>query len=363
VPWHLRDDAPAALPTFPGDGLPRAKEHREFEEASAALEELEELRLAYVAVTRAERTLTLSGHWWGPTQSRPRGPGDYLLRARDWCLASDGAGNVAVWAEEPEDGSVNPALESPEVAWPAPPDIGALERRRGVADAVRNADPERAVMASRRSREWESQARTLLDEARRAREPRTVAVPAHLSASDLIRLHADPDGFALDLARPMPRRSNAAARRGTALHAWIEGQFAAQTLFDLMDLDSADELVDDADLERLRQAFLRTPYASRTPLAVEAPFSLVLSGRVVRGRIDAVFAGPDGRHEVVDWKTGGRGGLQALQLGIYRLAWSQIAGLPPEQVDARFVLVATGEVVEPASVPGREEIESILSGL
>lgn len=362
VPWHLRDDAPSGLPRFPGDGLPRAKEHREFEDASAALEELEELRLAYVAVTRAERTLTVSGHWWGPTQSRPRGPGDYLLRVRDWCVGSEGGGDVAAWAEEPEDGSVNPALESPEVAWPAPLDISALQRRRDVADAVRRADPERAVMASRRSRDWESRARSLLDEARRAREPRTVAVPAHLSASDLIRLHADPEGFALDLARPMPRRSNAAARRGTALHAWIEGQFAAQTLFDLMDLDSADELGDDAGLERLRQAFLRTPYSSRTPLAVEAPFSLVLAGRVIRGRIDAVFAGPDGRHEVVDWKTGGRGGLQALQLGIYRLAWSQIAGLPPEQVDARFVLVATGEVVDPETVPGREEIESILSG-
>lgn len=215
---------------------------------------------------------------------------------------------------------------------------------------------------ARRSREWESRARSLLDEARRAREPRTVTVPAQLSASDLIRLNADPEGFALDLARPMPRRSHAAARRGTALHAWIEGQFAAQTLFDLMDLDSADELGDDSGLERLREAFLRTPYAGRTPLAVEAPFSLALSGRVIRGRIDAVFAGPDGRHEVVDWKTGGRGGLDALQLGIYRLAWSEIAGVAPEQVDTRFVLVASGEVVVPASVPAREEIESILSG-
>ncbi len=354
VPWHLRDDAPAALPAFPGPELPRAKDHRAFESASAALEELEERRLAYVAVTRAERSLTVSGHWWGPRQSRPRGPGAYLEEIRDWCRVDD----VMTWADAPPDDAANPALEDPEVPWPPPVDASSLTRRRAVADAVRAADPEAPVPA--RAREWEARARRLLDEARRAREPRTVALPAHLSASDLIRLHDDPQGFALDLARPMPRRPDASARRGTALHAWIEGQFAAQTLFDLMDLESADDLGDDAGLARLREAFLRTPYASRTPVAVEAPFSLAIAGRVVRGRIDAVFAGPDGRHEVVDWKSGGRR-LQSLQLGIYRLAWSEISGLPLHDIDARFVVVSSGEIVEPSDVPGREEIEAILS--
>ncbi|KOV16782.1 hypothetical protein ADK60_27550, partial [Streptomyces sp. XY431] len=62
--------------------------------------------------------------------------------------------------------------------------------------------------------------------------------------------------------------------------------------------------------ERLKEAFLRSPYAGRTPLRVEAPFQLVLAGRVGRGRIDAVYRdGEEGseiggasRYEGGDWK-------------------------------------------------------------
>ncbi len=135
-----------------------------------------------------------------------------------------------------------------------------------------------------------------------------------------------------------------------------------QTLFDLEELDAADDLDSDVDLARLREAFLRTPYAARAPLAVEEPFALSIGGRVVRGRIDAVFASSDGGVEVIDWKSGGRGGLSDLQLAIYRLAWSQIAAVPIETIDAAFVLVRTGEVIRPDRLLDRSEIERLLSG-
>ena len=40
------------------------------------------------------------------------------------------------------------------------------------------------------------------------------------------------------------------------------------------------------------------------PLFTERPFLLSIDGHVVNGRIDAIFGGPDGGWEVVDYKTG-----------------------------------------------------------
>ena len=43
----------------------------------------EERRLLYVALTRAEDTLLLSGHHWGASEAKPRGPSDFLCELKD----------------------------------------------------------------------------------------------------------------------------------------------------------------------------------------------------------------------------------------------------------------------------------------
>jgi DNA helicase-2/ATP-dependent DNA helicase PcrA len=85
---------------------------------------------------------------------------------------------------------------------------------------------------------------------------------------------------------------------------------------------------------------------ARTPVAVEQPFAVLVGGRVVNGRIDAVFAA-DGRFDVIDWKTGSAAGTDPMQLALYRLAWAQLSGVSIDAVDAAFVIVSTGEVVRP----------------
>lgn len=368
VPWALHPDAPADLVDFPDrESGPTSKAHREFVARSAATELLEERRLAYVAMTRAERSLAVSGHWWGPSQSRLRGPGPFLEEIRAWC--DEHGGHVAVWAPEPADGATNPAIDDRSTAWPPAQDPARARILRDVARDVarvrQGADlPAPPLTPTERevTRAWDADIGALLDEARRARAPISVRIPDDLSATALVRLARDPEAFALDLVRPMPRQPHPSARLGTDLHAWIEGQYAVQTLFDLEELDAADELDTDLDLAALRAAFLRTPYASRAPLAVEEPFALALGGRVVRGRIDAVFAAAGGRVEIVDWKSGGRGSLSDLQLAVYRLAWSDLTGTPLEQIDAAFVIVRTGEVVRPERLLDRAEIERLLSG-
>ncbi|MFC9430632.1 UvrD-helicase domain-containing protein [Streptomyces sp. NPDC056987] len=516
LPHALRGDAP----TLPEVASWDAKGLKSFKEELKAHQHTEELRLGYVTFTRPRSLLLGSGHWWGPTQKRTRGPSDFLYALYEHCAA--GHGEIEAWADEPEESEENPSLAAGTAPhpWPLPLDAESLARRREAADTVlahleelrrqesgtanapeelgapESADDPDALddlddpefwnglfdsdltdpadpgghsdhpdptgdagdaggpSASGRSvppavsdedpwdfpAPWDSpdpgedypedgpwedhpgpreatpplflpaprsplpgrggagegptpeEARTLaswdrdLDalagELARARATvRDVPVPPSLSASQLLRLAADPDAFAHELARPMPRPPQPAARRGTRFHAWVESRFEELPLPMLGPdelpggAEDEPEIADERDLAALKEAFERTPYARRTPYRVEAPFHLTLAGRMIRGRIDAVYRHPTDAdasvqgadadaepytYEIVDWKTGRTGG-DPLQLAVYRLAWAEQHGIPPEAVSAAFLYVRTGEVVRPGRLPGRAELERILT--
>jgi DNA helicase-2/ATP-dependent DNA helicase PcrA len=214
---------------------------------------------------------------------------------------------------------------------------------------------------------WDRDLDALAGELRRARQGVTdVPLPVTLTASQLLRLAADPEAFARELARPMPSPPRPAARRGTRFHAWVETRFEALTLpmLEPEELPGSDaEIADERDLEALKEAFERTEYAHRTPLRVEAPFQLAIAGRVVRGRIDAVYQEGDGAeatYEIVDWKTNRSRTADPLQLAVYRLAWAEQHGIPLDRVTAAFVYVRTGEVVRHDDLPGRAALERLL---
>jgi DNA helicase-2/ATP-dependent DNA helicase PcrA len=211
--------------------------------------------------------------------------------------------------------------------------------------------------------QWDAEIDRLLEEARRDRaDTVTVPLPSSLSATSLARLRDDPTGLAADLARPMPRKPSAAARFGTRFHAWIEARFGEQLLLDPDDLPGrADaEIDDESELQELITRFSAGPFAERTPVAVEPPFALVLSGQVVRGRIDAVYADGDG-YLVVDWKTNRRKTADPLQLAVYRVAWAELAGVPLERVRAGFYYVRSGDLVLPEELPDRAALERLLT--
>jgi DNA helicase II / ATP-dependent DNA helicase PcrA len=226
---------------------------------------------------------------------------------------------------------------------------------------------------------WDADIDRLLTEAIEARSgDRLVELPAQLSTSAILRLNADPDGFAAELARPMPRQPSRSARFGTRFHHWVEQYFDArlptgglgqQQLLDLDDLpDRADSGThDEQELRELCEAFAAGRFGGTVPYAIEAPFSSWIAGRLVRGRIDAVYSQPapsapgKTRFQVVDWKTGRMEGADPLQLAIYRLAWAEAYGLAVEDIDAIFYHVRSDEIVRPANLPDRHVIESIVS--
>jgi DNA helicase II / ATP-dependent DNA helicase PcrA len=370
LPWPLRGD----IGSLPDVADWSSKGLKEFAAAAREKDLLEERRLAYVALTRARHLLVASGHWWGRTQKRARGPSEYLDHLAG-CVRADGR-EPMTWADEPEDGADNPMLEEVRsVPWPAELDARELDSRRQAADLVQRAreqaagpdaadDREAELRLDEQARvaEWDRELDRLLGEARAAQDAeREVELPASMSATAMMRLTADPEGLARELARPMPRRPSSAARFGTRFHAWVEAYVGQQQLLDPADIPgAADEGIDsDAELTELTDAFRTGPFGSRVPHQVEAPFALVLGGQVVRGRIDAVYA-TDRGFEVVDWKTNQEQSADPLQLAIYRLAWAELTGTSLEDVDASFYYVRSAQLVTPRDLPGRAELEAML---
>ncbi|MFI8960958.1 UvrD-helicase domain-containing protein [Streptomyces sp. NPDC053493] len=282
------------------------------------------------------------------------------------------------WDEEPH--AEAPAADAdpaphPEVPAPHPEVPAARAEVPAPRQEPRPGPREPHVLSQEDARtiaSWDRDLTALTAELHRSRATtRDVVLPAYLSASQVLRLAADPDGFAKELARPMPKPPQPAARRGTRFHAWVESRFEELPLPMLgpdelpggEEFAGEPEILDERDLDALKEAFDRTPYARRTPYRVEVPVHLSLAGRVVRGRIDAVYRDPDtGAYEIVDWKTSHLRTADPLQLAIYRLAWAEQHGLAPEEVEAAFVYVRTGEVVRPSRLPGRAELEAVLLG-
>jgi len=367
VPWHLREDRTPDLISYPDrEDVPTASAFKAYtNQVLAAQNAMDVRRLAYVAFTRAKDTLTVTGHWWGPTQSTRRGPHEYLLAVKAAC---DEAGvDIQHWADPPESGQPNPNLSELRAPWPIELDSSrraALVRARDLVEAhaltagTAGAEDGFGLSTSQRDHvaTWDRHLQVALAEMReRSVTQRIVRAPEVLSASALIRAVDDPHEYALDLLRPMPTRPAAAARRGTALHSWIEARYGQQSLLDPDDLPGASDadLLTDADLEAMKSAFEDGPYATATPVAIEAPFALMVAGRVIRGRIDAVFADGD-RFQVVDWKTGSAASNHPLQLSIYRAAWAQLAGVDPDRVDAVFYMVSSKQIIRPVlpALPG-----------
>lgn len=385
LPGPLRGDSDS-VPTLDLSAVTSRKEVgdklKEHDQKLKDRHQDEELRLAYVALTRARSMLFASGYAWDTTKE-PRRPSPFLVTVREHAECEE-------WFL-PEPDAQNPVTaEAPSAQWPVDP-LGTSPRARGTgrraaveagAALVRAAQGQLPGLqvpgplpagVSARAAEWRHNVDTLLAERERLQRSDVVEVdvPAQLSVSQLVELKHDAEAFARSLRRPVPRPPAPLARRGTAFHLWLEQRWQRQALLDLDELPgAADEGADDTDFEQLRAAFERSEWAERTPVEVEVPFEMTIGARVVRGRMDAVFSGGDGGWLVIDWKTGRKpagaaADAAAVQLAAYRLAWARLCGLPDAQlhrVRAAFHYVRTNETVEPAAFVDATGLRRLIEG-
>jgi DNA helicase-2/ATP-dependent DNA helicase PcrA len=179
-------------------------------------------------------------------------------------------------------------------------------------------------------------------------------------------MKSDPDQLALNIRRPMPNHANPFAARGTEFHSWIERHFQLSTLFndDIFD----PQPVADIALQDLKDKWLASEWAHRVPVGVEIGFETVLSGLVVKGRIDAIYSTGDGSFEVIDWKTGKEKSGDdladaAIQLAVYRLAYAKLHGVELAKVTAGFHYVNENVTIRPADLLDEEGLISLIQSV
>ena len=310
----------------------------------------------------------LSGHWWGATGTSrgavgvPRSRCATRSRAPAWGASSSGPTSPSRRRANPATARAVTASGRPTRSARGRPAVHAgaelvraalrrWQRRAARADArpqrrradrrprptpgardrpIRRAGPPRSTCCS--------------PSARAARAARRVALPAHLSVTQLVELRRRP-------GRAGPRgcagrcrcRPNPHARRGTAFHAWLEQRFGAARLLDLDELPgAADEgaAPDDAARE-LQEAFLaavgrpRARTRSRCRSRPRSTGSSCAAGWT-RCSPTPTAAGRWSTGRPARCPTGPPAAGAAVQLAAYRLAWAALAGCPLERVRAAF---------------------------
>jgi DNA helicase-2/ATP-dependent DNA helicase PcrA len=355
LPYEFRGDA-AELPDFGWRPAQTRKElltaRDEFKADVKARHELEERRLAYVAVTRARHSLLVTGSFWAG-QSKPRSPSPFLT-----ALSADGViGPLPAGSSHEE----NPLGDDEDLlTWPLDPLGGRRAAVQWAADAVRVADPADAGA-------WRVDVELLLEERRRKlAASELVEMPTRVPASRFKDFVTRPAEVAASLRRPMPERPYRATRLGTLFHSWVEERSGVGALAETIDAfdaeqDDPDRQIERDELDRLIETFERSPWASLKPIEVEREVHLPFDGRVIICKIDAVYR-VNGRYQVVDWKTGKapKDSLdlerRQLQLAIYRLAYARWAGIDASVIDACFYFVSDDTIIEPERIFDETEL-------
>ena len=372
IPDKLRPDvSDPVLTEYPPAGVELTdKVSQPFVSAYQRLSELDERRLMYVAVTRAQETLVMSSAYNISGDSSPRLASKFLQEVKDHL---GGSAAVAHWfdAPPPVRGQKAPALSG---TWPVALDSPVMTSIREAAAEVLEqlsagvSDYSAQTDASGQVGEWDRAIAALEEHYAAERNPvHDVALPQTLSVSQIQRLNKNESGFLADLIRPMPSAPAYAATQGTDFHMWVELRSRGQMLSGHGGVLPGMEDFDDApfvltpNLEKFIETFEKSQWGSRIPYDVERPFVYAVGGRVVRGVIDAIYQQPDGSWLLVDWKTNSAATADDLQLSVYRLAWARIQGCSAADVQCAFYYVALDQTVTPAKYYSEAELEEILT--
>ncbi len=373
MPSSLRGDAgntPGAYPKLSMEGVAdrtgHTKVYKEFNKQVSRFRAKENDRLFYVAITRSERVLYVSGSAFKESAVKGNDPSICLSLLREYMQGTGLEGNVERWSDMgkyykdlddmlknpdlpiedklmlptpqlngerldfQEDRKERDAVVSTGASWPSPAPAMATP---GVAEAAEQVRKEIAVVPAQRAEHarhaqhqpepgataseapttlaeaWDLETNLLLEEFS-AMDNAELVVPLNvrMTATEAVSLRKDDQEFALRARRPIPLEPKPYAKRGTAFHNWVEEHYKQVSLLDEEQLPGAsDATLEDPYLETLKEAFQRSEWADRQPESVEGAYSVTIGGHVFEGRIDAVFHDGDDPTDgwiVVDWKTG-----------------------------------------------------------
>ena len=323
LPYEVREDA-EHLPAFEGS-LPKFR---------AAVSERvieDERRLFYVALTRAKQRLAVTASWWYGRDKSPKGPSEFWEDLAE--LEAKNLLEIVRRDEAPDENPLFDAMEDRRV-WPPVPRVavddelfpdgwGTVAERFVAGELARDALMEGSgAEGTEVEALLEAHERDLTTISNAADPSPTGGLrePDIVSATSLVNLRSGRI-TSWDLARPLPQRPSPQKRLGTEVHRLIEETARGLALFpDEQELDDPSQMASQGDIEEVFERFKASGYAEREPARlpsgepmIELPFTMVYDGKLVRGRIDAVYEWEDGGLEIVDFKTGKRQAYEDLE--------------------------------------------------
>lgn len=309
----------------------------------------QEWRIAYVAVTRARRWLTLTGATWHGTTEVRKTAGK---PSRLFEVAAEQSDVIDLGTVEdpvrPESLRRSPLAGSPDPTFPDGWD-GAL--RATLADP-RWASGQADQLGVRSTydqavTDFQQMLFDLPD------DPASPTSPALLTTSvtSLVTYASCPKRYYWSEVDRLPRRPSAAARRGVDVHRKIElFQRGAIPFEEVTDdfYDAPDS--GPSDVASAFTVFEQSRFSTLAARLIEAPFEFVHEGMRIRGRIDAVYEEQPGTWEIVDFKSGWPSENPAMdvQLQAYAVAIDQgsLGPTTPEQMIATFAYLGGGSLTE-----------------
>ena len=349
LPYPLRGDG-RSLPVFAYEAtrtqadIKAAKEQFRADNKEHQLRE--EYRLIYVAITRTQQALLLTGSYWKPGNSGSRKPSRFLEQ-----LAGEGF-------EIPEiESQQNPLdLEPKTASWPLDP-VGEQYSKslRQAAEKVQQASEQLAdsVGDPKRSSVQEEIDLLLKEQDDRIARLAVVDLPVRIPASRFKEFVKDVDAIAAKYLRPTPSKPYRATRIGTQFHSWVED-------FLVSEIDQTSSTA----VNELAEIFKNSRFSNLKESEIELEINLTQGVNTFVCKLDAVFKISD-RYEIVDWKTGSPPETKEqeqemiLQLALYRFAYSKLRNVPIEQIDVCFYFVADDTELRPEVVPDPEELMAL----
>ena len=349
--------------------------------------EREERRLAYVAFTRPKLELRLSGSKY-KSSATEQDPSTYLLEVvatRDPRIEVLGA--TTPYELPSYESETNPLLQHALTAvWPSDP-LGERHRVKVEAAAAKVQASIDQGATSSSSDALVAQINSDIDSLIREVSVREVSatrvkLPVRIPASRFKDFVKDPAKLAEQFRRPLPEKPYEATMTGTLFHLWVEQRYGLVSNAEVLDAQDALARIDELSpevLETLQSNFETSRWAKLQAREVETEIQVTIAENTFICKIDAVFDVPESDTElagktveIVDWKTGVSPKTpeeiaeRALQLALYRMAYSRRHNIPEEQISVCLYYVAENVALRPEVLSSNELIalwNSVLQNL
>jgi len=327
---------------------------------------LEERRVFYVAVTRPRSELLLSGSFWSHKGKTASKPSEFLVEVAkiidDRIFVENFSGDPEAPLPSYDDSLGNPFESSAVVqTWPMDP-LGPghrakVNRAKQLMDSV---DVQTAPKTSAIDEEIE---RLIAEREELATRTWQVRFPVRISASRFKEYVKELPKVAESFRRPMPEKPYKQTREGTLFHGWVEkrfGKISNSDEIDTIDAEFEDEETT-ATVEELQEIFEKSRFASMTSHSIESEIQVTIRENTFICKLDAVFETETG-YEIVDWKTGVPPKTEqeieerALQLALYRMAFSRLHNVSAEKVEVCLYYVAENLEIKPQIIPSEPEL-------